>query len=195
MKLVPNVVPSGTATSVTLEGERLSGITSAEVDGKPVTVVSAADKAVALVMPSLAEGTYNVKYFSNSGSIIHQDSLIVRGTALAVEEESIEGKSFYASKRFTNYRGDRGGVVSADEAAIAKFVEANPGITHVTCVGSTSGVPALETDRSLAMARATNACGIVEKLVPGVKVRYNASTGMGIGQWYRAVSMFVKGSN
>ena len=195
VKLVPNVVPSGTATSVTLEGERLSGITSAEVDGKPVTVVSAADKAVALVMPSLAEGTYNVKYFSNSGSIIHQDSLIVRGTALAVEEESIEGKSFYASKRFTNYRGDRGGVVSADEAAIAKFVEANPGITHVTCVGSTSGVPALETDRSLAMARATNACGIVEKLVPGVKVRYNASTGMGIGQWYRAVSMFVKGSN
>ena len=195
VKLVPSVVTAGTTNSVTLEGQRLSGITSAEVDGEPVTVVSAANEAVALVMPSLVAGTYNVKYFSNSGSIIHQDSLIVRGAAATVVEESLDGKAFYASKRFTNYLGDRGGVVRADEAAIAKFIQANPGITHVTCVGSTSGVPALETDRDLAMARATNACGIVEKLVPGVTVRYNASTGMGIGQWYRAVSMFVKGSN
>ena len=85
--------------------------------------------------------------------------------------------------------------MSADEAAIAKFINANPGITHVTCVGSTSGVPALATDKALAQARAENACGIVEKLVPGVKVRYNTSTGFGVGQWYRAVSMFVKGAN
>ena len=193
VKLEPSVVPAGTTNAVTLEGRRLAGVTSAEVDGKAATIVSAANESVSLVLPSLAEGTYSVKYFSNSGDVTHQESLVVRGEASV--EAPVDSKPFYASKRFTNYLGDRGGVVSADEAAIAKFINANPGITHVTCVGSTSGVPALATDKALAQARAENACGIVEKLVPGVKVRYNTSTGFGVGQWYRAVSMFVKGAN
>ena len=195
VKLVPSLVPSGVENSVTLEGQRLSGVASAEVDGKTVTVLSASNESVSLVLPSLAEGTYDVKYFSSLGAITHQDSVVVRGSAAAVSETPPTRTGFYASKRFTNYLGDRGGVVGVDAESIAKFINANPGITHVTCVGSTSGVPALATDKALAQARAENACGIVETLVPGVKVRYNASTGLGVGQWYRAVSMFVKGTN
>ena len=195
VKLVPSLVPSGVENSVTLEGQRLSGVASAEVDGKTVTVLSASNESVSLVLPSLAEGTYDVKYFSSLGAITHQDSVVVRGSVAAISETSPTRSGFYASKRFTNYLGDRGGVVGVDAESIAKFINANPGITHVTCVGSTSGVPALATDKALAQARAENACGIVETLVPGVKVRYNASTGLGVGQWYRAVSMFVKGTN
>ena len=104
-----------------------------------------------------------------------------------------ETKPFSVAKRFSNYRGDRGPVVARDRAAITAFIKANPGLTHVTCVGSTSGIPALETDPALAMARAKNACSVVESLVPGVKTRLVTSTGRGVGQFFRAVTLFGKG--
>jgi hypothetical protein len=104
------------------------------------------------------------------------------------------GSSFYVTERFTNYMGDKGSVVSSDESAIAAFIAANPGITRVTCQGSTSGVPANSSDSALALSRAENACDIVEKLVPGVTVKYATSTGKGVGQFYRAVKIYAAGT-
>jgi hypothetical protein len=188
--LFPGIVDPGASKNVVLRGERLSTISKAEVDGKEVVVTKATDGEVSLVIPPLDPGTYTIKYMSATGTIYHQDSLVVRTNA-SVSIDS--ANSFFVSKRFTNYRGDRGAIVPADQRAITAFVSAHPGLKEVTCVGSTSGVPALETDEALALARAKNACLIVEELVPGVKTRIVSNTGKGVGQFFRAVSLFGKG--
>ena len=184
----------------TLSGIRLAGVYEATVDGLDVEVLEATEDSVDLRFPALEAGTYDVVYVSTKGIVTHQDGLTVCATSGSTEAEAPEpeageepGSSFYVKKRFTNYRGDRGEVIDSDRRAIAEFIEANPGIQVVTCLGSTSGVPAIETDEALALARAENACSIVKELVPGVETRLATSTGVGVGQWYRAVSIFARG--
>lgn len=188
---------ANTTGTAKLTGERLNIITSATVDGKAITLSSVTASSVTLALPALAAGTYDITYLLSSGSITHQDSLRVcaSNTPAAGNPVLVEGatKPFSVAKRFSNYRGDRGPVVARDQAAISAFINANPGLTHVTCVGSTSGRPALPTDRALAMSRAKNACSVVESLVPGVKTRLVANTGRGVGQFFRAVTLFGKG--
>lgn len=188
---------ASTTGTAKLTGERLNTITSATVDGKAITLTAVTSSSITLALPELAAGTYDITYVSSLGSITHQDSLRVCATSTPAPTETVvtegETKPFYVAKRFSNYRGDRGPVVARDRAAITAFIKANPGLTHVTCVGSTSGIPALETDPALAMARAKNACSVVESLVPGVKTRLVTSTGRGVGQFFRAVTLFGKG--
>ena len=206
VKLDTVCVPS-TGGNATLSGQRLSGITAATVDGKAVTVSDATATSVKLAFPALQAGTYDVAYTSNSGNVTHQDSLRVCATGSTeapteTETETgaesgvdLEGapERFYVYKRFSNYRGDLGGVVNTDRAAITAFVNANPGLTYVTCLGSTSGTPAVASDEALALARAKNACSIVEELVPGVTTRLATITGAGKGQFFRAVTLFGRG--
>ena len=205
VKLVPQIVDSGRTNAVVLEGDRLQGITKAVVGGLEAEITTTSNEEVFLVLPSLEAGTYNVVYTSAQGNVTHQNSLIVRqstkpavsGAAETAEPEVSDAaetaKPFYVAKRFSNYLGDVGSVTGADEAAITKFISDNPGLTTVTCLGSTSGVPALTTDAALAKARAENACGVVERLVPGVTTKTVTTVGLGIGQFYRAVTVFGTG--
>lgn len=193
--------------TLTLTGERLTEISGATVSGKDATVSGVTATSLKLTFPALAAGTYDVTYLSSSGSITHQDSLRVCATSgsstPAVTTPTGSGaeagtadpnQRLYVYKRFTNYRGDRGGVVDADRRAITAFIRANPGLTHVTCVGSTSGVPALETDPALATARANGACDVVKSLLPGVSTRIAINTGLGAGQFFRAVVLHGTGT-
>lgn len=194
VSLSPTCVPAvgGVAT---LTGERLNTITSAEVDGKAVTISDVTATSVKLTIPALAAGTYSVVYNSSSGRLTHQDSLKVCATAGSTPPTVTPGAGtpFQVQKRFTGYRGDRGPVVARDLAAITRFIQDNPGLKTVTCQGSTSGVPALSTDPALARARAENACRIVSQLVPGITTRIAISTGKGTGQFFRAVTIFGRG--
>jgi uncharacterized repeat protein (TIGR02543 family) len=183
-------VPAGQASTAVLTGERLNTITSAEVDGKAVAVSEVTATSVKLALPALTAGTYSVIYNSSSGRLTHQDSLRVCATSSAVTQGP---GPFTITQRFTGYRGDRGPVVARDLRAITAFIQANPGLTSVTCTGSTSGVPAKSTDRALATARATNACNIVKRLVPGITTSISTITGQGVGQFHRAVIITGQG--
>ena len=197
VRLDISCLAAGAAGTANLIGERLSTITGATVDGKAITLSAISATSVTLAFPALAVGNYDVIYSSTNGSITHIKSLTVCAASSPAPVETVvseaETKPFSIAKRFSNYRGDRGPVVVADRAAITAFIKANPGLTHVTCVGSTSGRPAAATDQALAMARAKNACSVVEGLVPGVKTRLVTSTGRGVGQFFRAVTLFGKG--
>lgn len=187
-------VPAGQASTAVLTGERLNTITSAEVDGKAVAVSEVTATSVKLALPALTAGTYSVIYNSSSGRLTHQDSLRVCASAGAPVTVNPGQTPFTVTKRFTGYRGDRGPVVARDLRAITAFIKANPGLTSVTCTGSTSGVPAKSTDQALATARATNACNIVKRLVPGVTTSISTITGQGVGQFHRAVIITGQGT-
>jgi hypothetical protein len=206
--LEPGVVNKETITKATLTGERLSGITRGLVDGKEVVVTRATDTKLDITLPALAPGTYSIIYYSASGQITHQDSLTVRetgvelgtGTGTETGTETDTGTTpvvsrFYHAKRFSNYQGDRSNIMSADERTIRSFLNKYQGITRITCLGSTSGVPAAPSDMRLATNRANNACDIARKLNPEAKITIRAITGRGIGQFHRSVSIFVAGTN
>ena len=191
-----NCIPAGQAVSVTLSGLRLDSITSASVAGQKIGVSALRPGSVRLDLPALAQGSYSIVYEYSilhsalQGKIVHQDSLRV----CAASSGSNQLKPFSVSKRFTGYIGDRGPVVGKDLRAIRSFINANPGLTSVTCNGITSGVPARSTDTALATARAQNACRIVERLVPGVKTKITTTTGSGTGQFFRAVIISGEGA-
>jgi hypothetical protein len=189
-----------------IAGSRLGSIDKIYIDIAEIPFTLVSDSRITFNVPDLKAGKYQVKYWVPVNSVNLTDSISIGACSQTTPvpettepsapevSDPKESKPFYVSKRFTNYRGDRGAVVEADRRAITAFINANPGLTHVTCLGSTSGVPALETDAALALARATNACSVVESLVPGVKTRLVTTTGQGVGQFYRAVTLFGKGT-
>lgn len=189
IQIIEKTIPEQTESLVTLAGERLNQITAATVLGKTVQVTPVDASNIRLLFPALPVGVYDVTYTYRGGGILtHQRGLTVVPGKVVKDPEV-----FTISKRFTNYRGDRGPVVARDQRAIAAFIKENPGLTSINCEGSTSGVPAIRTDAALATARAQNACRIVARLVPGIKTTISISTGQGIGQYYRAVTLSGEG--
>jgi hypothetical protein len=188
---IDSCIPT-TGGQATLTGTRLSGITSVVVDGQAATVISADESSAVIDFPALTAGTYDVDYFSASKKHTHLNGLRVCNVEPAAAAAA--SGDFYVFKRFSGYQGDVGLVVESDRSAITAFIEANPGIERVTCLGSTSGVPAIETDEALAQARATNACSVVNDFLPGVSTKTATITGRGVGQFHRAVILYAVGS-
>ena len=191
---------SGTCVGdlTTITGSRLGTIQNIYVDGTDVPFTLVSDSQITFNIPNMDAGTYQLKYWVPVNNVNLTDRITIGACSVdATEPETELGSGelspFYVAKRFTSYRGDRGAIVAADREAITAFIAANPGLTHITCVGSTSGQPASPTDQALAMARAENACAVVENLVPGITTRMVTSTGRGVGQFYRAVTLFGKG--
>jgi hypothetical protein len=151
-------------------------------------------------------GKYQIKYWVPVNSVNLTDSITIGAcsqapvTSAPSEPEETQvvdpaaPKRFYDAKRFSNYLGDRSGVISADERAITAFLGKYQGITRITCLGSTSGVPAAPSDMRLATNRAANACDIARELNPDAVISIKAVTGRGIGQFYRSVTVFVTGT-
>ena len=192
----------------TVTGSRLGSIKNIYVDGTDIPFTLVSDTRINFNVPNMKAGSYQLKYWVPVNSVNLTDEITIGSCSVAVTEPdpdvtddettetevgSGELTPFYIAKRFTSYRGDRGAIVAADREAITAFIAANPGLTPITCVGSTSGQPASPTDQALAMARAENACSVVENLVPGITTRMVTSTGRGVGQFYRAVTLFGKG--
>lgn len=194
-------VPEGLPTSVTLFGERLQTIARASVNGQAIAVGKQSPESVQLLLPALTQATYDIEYEGALGKVIHQSAISV---CAKPQDSSSDGfdttnpvesatTSFFVSKRFTAFKGDRAPVFRNNRLAIEAFVRANPGLTSITCLGSTSGREVPGSDLALAMARAKNACDVVRNLVPGIQIRLAASVGKGVGPFHRAVTLFGVG--
>ena len=194
----------GEEASVT--GSRLSSISKIYIDNIEVPFTAVSDSKITFTVPEMKAGKYQTKYWVPVNSVNLTDSITIGSCRQPVAGETTDPgdvgvvnptapKRFFKSKRFSNYLGDRPGVISADEKAITAFLGKYQGITSITCLGSTSGVPAVPTDMRLATNRANNACDIARKLNPEAKITIRAITGRGIGQFHRSVSIFVAGVN
>jgi hypothetical protein len=193
-------LPEASATSVTLVGQRLQTITSASINGQTIVVSQQSPESVQLALPALGQGTYDIEYGSVHGRLIHQSAISVcakpsDSTTVVVDSKPVEPATnpFFVSKRFTSFKGDKSPVFKNNRLAIEEFVRANPGLTKITCVGSTSGREIPGSDLALATARAKSACDVVRKLVPGVEIRLATNVGKGTGKFHRAVTLFGVG--
>jgi hypothetical protein len=195
----------GAEASVT--GSRLSSISKIYIDNIEVPFTAVSDSKITFTVPDMKAGKYQTKYRVPVNSVNLTDSITIGAcsqapvTSAPSEPEDTQvvdptaPKRFYDAKRFSNYLGDRSGVISADERAITAFLGKYQGITRITCLGSTSVVPAAPSNMRLATNRANNACDIARKLNPEAKITIRAITGRGIGQFHRSVSIFVAGTN
>jgi hypothetical protein len=186
---------------------RLSSISKIYIDNIEIPFTAVSDSKITFTAPDMKAGKYQIKYWVPVNSVNLTDSITIGAcsqapvTSAPSEPEETQvvdpaaPKRFYDAKRFSNYLGDRSGVISADKRAITAFLGKYQGITRITCLGSTSGVPAAPSDMRLATNRANNACEIARKLNPEAKITIRAITGLGIGQFHRSVSIFVAGTN
>ena len=183
------VSPNVTSQSVQLSGSLFSGVTSAQVAGTPVVISNLTAGSMTLALPSLPPGNYDLTLFLKNAGFVYEGALKVCSSSVGNQVPGQILLPFKASKRFIAYRGDRGPVTTRDRVAITNFVRSNPGLTAVTCIGSTSGVPAKASDMALARARAQNACRVVKSLLPDVSIRIGTSVGKGVGQFFRAMTI------
>ena len=190
-KSYSSCVPSS-GGKVTLRGSNLASVNSVEVLGNQVSFSVSSQAEMILDVPALQTGRYDVTYRSSSATIVHWNSLEVCDIESPTDNAGLS--RYYVVKRFSAYQGDDGTVVESDKLDIQSFIESNPGLERVTCLGSTSGVPALPTDAELAESRASNACAIVKDLLPEVATKTAYVTGRGVGQFHRAVVLYGVGA-
>lgn len=198
ISLNPNPVYASESNDVALTGKRLAGITKAVVDGKEITIHSAAAELLTMTFPALAVGTYTVDYYSDFGKLSHQNSLevIPRPTQVVPDEVADNSARFFEKERFANFFGDTPRLSDVGQAALGDFLQSLEvkNVEKVTCLGSTSGLPAEITDALLARTRAEVACDQARELFPEAEMRIEISIGQGVGQFFRAVTVFVAGS-
>lgn len=178
----------------TVTGQRLDTIQSVSIDGAPTTFKLTANGNLTYATSGLKAGSHTVSFWVPISGLYLTEKITV-GDCVGTSTVSSQAGAFKASKLFANYRGDRGAIALKDKQAIAKFIKQYKGITTVTCIGSTSGVPAKRTDAALARSRAKNACDYVKTLLPGAKITLQGSTGKGVGQKFRSVTIQVAGTN
>ena len=68
---------AGQAFSATLRGQRLTGITSASVNGVALGISEVSNSSLRLSFPALAAGSYSMVYGSNFGTVTHIGALRV----------------------------------------------------------------------------------------------------------------------
>lgn len=178
-----------------VKGKSLDTVKAVLVSGSSVPFEILADGSLSYSLDGVAAGRYAVKFWVEVNNVYLTDSISVTSCATSnvVGQPATDGTPFYAHQLFANYRGDLGLIASQDVSAITSFINKYSGIKKVTCVGSTSGVPAIETDQALAQARASNACDIIRKLAPDAQFTLKTSTGKGVGQLFRSVHVHISG--
>lgn len=179
--------------SAVVSGDRLDTIQAIYVGDKVIPHKLMADGSVKYSLTGIQPGSYQIKFWIPVNGLYLADQIRVR-TCSSVPPAAAPGP-FLERKLFSNYQGDSGPASASQVAAITAFINQYSEITKVTCVGSSSGVPAQANDVALAEERAKNACDLIKKLVPEAQITLKTSTGKGIGPKYRSVMVYVAGTN
>ena len=193
VSLNPSPVSEDQVSQVTVSGRKLQGIYRATVDGKEIQILDAQPGTLSLVIPALKRGTYTLTYYSDSGVLYHQDALTVIPQTLPVQVDANPGAqkpALFAKKRFSRFAGDTTRPTGSVESIRAYLIGLGK-VDRITCVGRTSGVPALPTDAALARERAVVACGVARKLFPKATISIRVAVGEGVGQFFRSVSVYT----
>lgn len=200
VELRETVLQSNQPIKVIVRGNKLDRITSVSVLGKAMAIDSQSRTELTFTYTPLSLGVFAVDFVSEFGKLTALDAITVIAPPVVVipETESPEisqpePEPFMATKRFFNFIGDRSLLVSKDRRAISTWISNYEGVQEVTCLGSTSGAPMIATDPSLARKRATNACNAIAKQLPNARIVIKIENGKGIGQFFRAVQITIKG--
>jgi uncharacterized repeat protein (TIGR02543 family) len=195
------LVQSNQAIKIVVKGNKLDRIGSLSILGKSIAIDSQSRNELTFTYIPTTVGVFAVDFFSDFGKLTALDAITVNAPAPVVVSPETESpvtpeptvNPFVATKRFFNFIGDRSLLVIKDRNAIRSWISDYEGIQEVTCLGSTSGVPMIATDPSLARKRATNACIAISKQVPNARIVIKIENGKGIGQFFRAVQVTIKG--
>ncbi len=188
---------------ILVKGTKLDLITSVTIDGVSLKVTSQTPTELTFEYTPRTLGVFDVTFLSEFGKLTVLEGIRVYQQP-QVNEQTDSGSSngeedafdtFTATKRFFNFIGDRGALVTKDRKAIRSWISEYAGIEEVICLGSTSGVPMISTDPALARKRAVNACKAISDQLPGVRVTIRIENGKGVGQYFRAVQVTIKGTS
>lgn len=172
-------LPAMIANQVTLEGLRLEQVTGLRIGATQLSFTRLANGNLQVTVPALTAGVYDLQIIYGTGAVLTQQAAFRVGASGSV----------LRTLRYTNFAGDRSALPRAARAGITAAFVANPGVTKVTCTGSTSGTRATASDRRLALRRAQAACNLVKQINPGVETELKTRPASGVGARFRSVTL------
>ena len=174
------------ASSVTLDGMRLSQVTELLIGSTKLSFSRSATNQLIVSLPAMAKGVYDLRMvYTGGGVITHQDAFTVVDAPVAAPSRTL---------LFTNFAGDGFRLPAAASRGIRSAVSSLGSASKIVCVGSTSGRRANANDQRLALRRAQEACDLAKQLVPGVVTEVRANPASGVGARFRSVSITITGN-
>ncbi len=175
---------ANTAGVVIVSGLRLSLIEAITINGLPVSFLLRQTGDLALSIPALPAGSYDlVIRHSNGARLTHQSLFTVFDRPSVVSPGTLTPVASFTGNSF------RLGLQA--QQAISSTLARYQDIEKVVCVGSTSGTRATAADRRLAQRRAQETCSFVRRVLPGVAIELRSTPAMGIGPSFRIASIEV----
>ena len=177
-------LPANTTSTVIAEGLRLSTIQSIQIAGQPVTFITRQTGDLALAIPALPAGTYDlVITFGGSAKLTHQSVFFV--------SERTAPPTQVPSVRVSSFAGNSFALTASARASIRSTINNYERITKVICTGSTSSSRVTASDRRLALQRAQAACDFVKQLRPSVETELRTNPAAGIGPRFRSTNIQI----
>ena len=174
------------ASSVTLDGMRLSQVSELFIGPTKLSFSRSATNQLIVSLPAMAKGVYDLRMvYTGGGVITHQDAFTVVDAPVAAPSRTL---------LFTNFAGDGFRLPAAASRGIRSAVSSLGSASKIVCVGSTSGRRANANDQRLALRRAQEACDLAKQLVPGVVTEVRANPASGVGARFRSVSITITGN-
>ena len=172
------ILPSMSATKLRLSGERLDLITSLAANGLPLNYTLMSNRELIVSIPELAPGVYdfNIRH-SGEATLTHQSAFTVSQVTGNPSTWTIRG-----------FAGNSTKLPPRAEANIQRQL-ASQNYSKVTCIGSTSGTRATQTDRRLAIQRAATVCRVIKRILPSIEIQIQSAPASGLGPQFRNVRL------
>ncbi|CAB4570330.1 unannotated protein [freshwater metagenome] len=175
---------ASSATSIVVDGVRLSTIETIRIANLTVPFLRRQTGDLVLSLPALPAGTYDlVITYSGGARLIHQ--------AVFTVSERFTNSVPSTTVRITSFAGNSFVLTSAAKRTIQLNLDSYDSIEKVICTGSTSGTRATAADRRLAAERARAACNYVKQLRPSALIEIKSNPAAGVGPRFRNVSIQV----
>lgn len=175
---------ASSASSVVVDGVRLSTIETIRISNLPVPFLRRQTGDLVLSLPALPAGTYDlVITYSGGARLTHQ--------AVFSVSERFTNPVPSTTVRITSFAGNSFVLTSAAKRTIQINLDSYDSIEKVICTGSTSGTRATAADRRLAAERARAACNYVKELRPSALIEIKSNPAAGVGPRFRNVSIQV----
>lgn len=172
------VVPSNTATSISLAGINMATVSSVVISSLTgaatsvnATVVSSNASQLVIQTPTLSPGTYSIQITNAQGIMTFTNAFVVIAQSSSQGSSGNEGSGALISK--TSVSGFLAGVATLTNAQKAKLksIARTGSVKSITCVGYTQGPTALAVDTLLSLNRAKNTCAALKQIF-GDKISY-----------------------
>lgn len=157
------IAPTAGGSDFTITGDRLSQVTSVNLEGKPLTIVAKSDSQIVVKTPAHAVGFVDLLLKSDTVSLTFQDAFAYQ-SPVEIRVPVISAKTFIVANPAT------GKLSVKQRSELASFVDSANSGSVLTCGAAYSS----RAEAKAAKAAATSACALAKQANPLIATQVSA---------------------